>query len=103
MMKKDKKDMELHELGLERRWDDLVDFKQKGRWLCIYQKGTDGLQDKIKGRGPWYTYKTQEWSNEKQKYEAIPKITYTWTADDVREYYNERMKESWVMSRACDF
>ena len=30
--------------GLEARWDDLVDFVQKGRYLCIYQKGTDGLQ-----------------------------------------------------------
>ena len=39
--------MELYELGLEKRWDDLVDFKQKGRWLCIYQKDTDGLIDKI--------------------------------------------------------
>jgi len=95
--------MELHELGLERRWDDLVDFVQKGRWLHIYQKGTDGLQDKIEGRGPWYTYKTQEWSNEKQCWEEIPKITYTWSADDVRKHYNERMHESWVMSHACDF
>ena len=72
-------------------------------YLCIYQKGTDGLQDKLKGTGPWFTYKTQEWSNEKQKWEPIEKITYTWTADMVREFYNERMKESWVMSHACDF
>jgi len=89
--------------GLESRWDDLCDFVQKGRYLCIYQKGTDGLIDKIKGTGPWFTYKTQEWSNELQKWEPIEKITYTWTADKVREVYNERMKESWVMSHACDF
>ena len=69
--------------GLEARWDDLVDFVQKGRYLYIYQKGTDGLQGRIKGRGPWYTY--------------------TWSANNVREFYNERMKESWVMSHACDF
>lgn len=90
--------------GLESRWDDLVDFVQKGRHLCIYQKGTDGLQDTIKGRGPWYTYTTQEWSNEEQRFIKLPKkITHTWTADDVRKHYNERMKESWVMSHACDF
>lgn len=88
--------------GLEKRWDDLVDFKQRGGWLYIYQKGTDGLLDKIRGSNPWYTYKTQEWSNEKQKWESIPQITYTWSADDVRKYYNERMHESWVMSHACD-
>ena len=89
--------------GWESKWDDLVDFVQKGRDLYIYQKGTDGLQDKIKGRGPWYTYRTQEWTNEKQCWEQIPKITYTWSENDVRKFYNERMKESWVMSHACDF
>jgi UDP-N-acetyl-D-mannosaminuronate dehydrogenase len=83
---------------------DLVDFVQKGRYLCIYQKGTDGLQGKIKGTGPWYTYTTQEWSNADQRFIKLPeKITHTWTADAVRKFYNERMKESWVMSHACDF
>ncbi len=90
-------------LTITKEWDDLCDFVQKGRYMCIYQKGTDGLIDKIKGYGPWFTYKTQEWSNEKQKWEPIPKVTYTWMPEDVREYYNERMKESWVMSHACDF
>jgi len=89
--------------GLEARWDDLVDFVQKGRYLYIYQKGTDGLQGKIKGRGPWYTYTDKEWSNAEQCWEQIPRITHTWSADKVREFYNERMKESWVMSHACDF
>ena len=90
-------------ITIKKEWDDLCDFVQKGRYLCIYQKGTDGLIDKIKGTGPWFTYKTQEWSNEKQKWEPIEKITYTWSAEDVRKYYNERMKESWIMSPACDF
>jgi hypothetical protein len=90
-------------ITIKKEWDDLCDFVQKGRYLCIYQKGTDGLIDKIKGTGPWFTYKTQEWSNEKQKWEPIEKITYTWSAEDVRKYYNERMKESWIMSHACDF
>ena len=94
----------LTENRLEARWDDLVDFVQKGRYLCIYQKGTDGLVDKIKGTGPWYTYTTQEWSNADQRFIKLPeKITHTWTADHVRKVYNERMKESWVMSHACDF
>ena len=90
-------------LTITKEWDDLCDFVQKGRYMCIYQKGTDGLIDKIKGYGPWFTYNTQEWSNEKQKWEPIEKITYTWMPEDVRKYYNERMKESWVMSHACDF
>ena len=88
---------------ISKQCDDLRDFVQKGRYLCIYQKDTDGLLDKLKGTGPWFTYKTQEWSNENQCWEAIPKITYTWYPEDVRKYYNERMKESWVMSHACDF
>ena len=81
---------------------DLCDFKQKGRYLHIYQAGTDGLLDKLKGQGPWYTYTKQEWSNDLQKFVKVPTITHTWYPEDVRRVYNERMKESWVMSHACD-
>ena len=42
-------------LTITKEWDDLCDFVQKGRYMCIYQKGTDGLIDKIKGYGPWFT------------------------------------------------
>jgi hypothetical protein len=78
---------------------DLIDLVQRPRHLFIYAEGTDWLLDKIKGTGPWYTFKKREWSNEKQCWYDIPKITYTWTLQEIRDYYNERMMDHFVHCR----
>jgi hypothetical protein len=77
-------------------YKDLIDLKQKGNTMCVYAEGTDWLLGKLKGKGPWFTYTTQEWSNEEQCFKPIPKVTHTWTLKDIRKYYNNRMIEHFV-------
>ena len=74
----------------------LVDLVQKGTHMCVYAEGTDWLLGKLKGKGPWYTYTTQEWSNEEQCFKPIPKVTHTWSKKDIIDYYNDRMVEHFI-------
>ena len=75
---------------------EFVTLVQKGRNMCVYANGTDWLLGKLRGYGPWFTYTTQEWSNENQCWEAIPKITHEWSKQDIVDYYNNRMVEHFV-------
>ena len=74
----------------------LVDLKQKGNHMCVYAGGTDWLLGKLKGKGPWFTYTTQEWSNELQRFEPVPEVQHTWTKQNIIDYYNDRMVEHFI-------
>ena len=74
----------------------LVTLIQKGRYMCVCANGTDWLLGKLRGYGPWFTYTTQDWSNEEQRWVDIPKITHEWSKQDIIDSYNDRMVDHFV-------